>query len=46
MASPRWCGGNQAATNRPPAVLQLAAAIPPRNKKTPVSTIESTDAAA
>jgi hypothetical protein len=32
IARPRCRGGNQAATSRPPAVLQLAAAIPPRNR--------------
>ncbi|ORV00200.1 hypothetical protein AWB93_10305 [Mycobacterium bohemicum] len=46
IANPRWCGGNQADTRRPPAVLQLAAAIPPRNKNTPVNTIEWAAAAA
>ncbi|KQH80703.1 hypothetical protein AO501_16420 [Mycobacterium gordonae] len=40
IARPRCSGGNHPDTNRPPAVLQLAAAIPPRNRKTPISTSE------
>ncbi|OBG22692.1 hypothetical protein A5764_12405 [Mycobacterium sp. 852002-51057_SCH5723018] len=32
IARPRCCGGNHADTSRPPAVLQLAAAMPPRKR--------------
>ncbi|OBK49196.1 hypothetical protein A5655_02680 [Mycobacterium sp. 1081908.1] len=32
IARPRCCGGNHADTSRPPAVLQLAAAMPPTNR--------------
>ena len=46
MARPRWCGGNHADTSRPPAALQLAAAIPPKNRQVPINSIEWTDAAA
>ncbi|OBK29822.1 hypothetical protein A5634_17355 [Mycobacterium asiaticum] len=46
IARPRCSGGNQPDTNRPPALLQLAAAMPPRNKNTPIASSECTDAAA
>ncbi|ORV85222.1 hypothetical protein AWC11_19925 [Mycobacterium interjectum] len=32
IARPRCCGGNHPDTSRPPAALQLAAAMPPRNR--------------
>ena len=40
IARPRCCGGNSADTSRPPAALQLAAAMPPRNRQAPTHTIE------
>ncbi|OBG73676.1 hypothetical protein A5714_19010 [Mycobacterium sp. E2462] len=46
IARPRRSGGNHADTSRPPAVLQLAAAMPPRNRYTAISTIECADDAA
>ncbi len=35
IAKPRLFGGNQPDTSRPPALLQLAAAMPPRNRNAP-----------
>ncbi|OBF91384.1 hypothetical protein A5791_15135 [Mycobacterium sp. 852002-51163_SCH5372311] len=46
IANPRCSGGNHPDTNLPPALLQLAAAMPPRNKKTPIISSECTEAAA
>ncbi|OBG33781.1 hypothetical protein A5672_23745 [Mycobacterium alsense] len=46
IASPRCRGGNHPDTSRPPAALQLAAAMPPRNRKSPISSNACADAAA
>ncbi|BBZ14650.1 hypothetical protein MBRA_48450 [Mycobacterium branderi] len=46
IARPRWCGGNQPDTSRPPAVLQLAAAMPPTNRNAPMAIREWTVVAA
>ncbi|GFG64124.1 hypothetical protein MKUB_16140 [Mycobacterium kubicae] len=45
IARPRCSGGNHPDTSRPPALLQLAAAMPPKNRKTPIITRECMDAA-
>ncbi|BBY07819.1 hypothetical protein MNVI_31370 [Mycobacterium noviomagense] len=46
IATPRRSGGNQPVTSRPVAELAPAAAMPPRNRKAPISTSEWVDAAA
>ena len=46
ITSPRCCGGNHPTTSRPLAELLLAAAIPPRNRKTPTRISECDEAAA
>ncbi|CMT04854.1 Uncharacterised protein [Mycobacterium tuberculosis] len=40
MARPRCWGGNQPETSRPPPLLQPPAAMPPRNRKTPIHSSE------
>ncbi len=46
ITRPRCCGGNQPITSLPLAELLLAAAMPPRNRKSPTVTSECADAAA
>ncbi len=40
IAKPRCSGGNHPETSRPPAELQLAAAMPPTNSQAANATVE------